>query len=202
MPLQGSTRSRYRSSPRDRGCKSPASVAASPTKSSSSRDSGTISAPTGHEVHVRAFFDSNNDGIGDFAGLTQKLPCLQDPSWSSTTPPIPAGALGTTGHEVGRRRRVGRLRRPVLEAAAEDDRHVGVSNDDGADRADRIRAGREHLAALVVQRQPADTEVDGDGAGGQAVVEDHEGGAVRDEGAHLQHEVLLYKGWRPGLGAD
>jgi maltose alpha-D-glucosyltransferase/alpha-amylase len=26
-----------------------------------------------YEVHVRAFFDSNDDGIGDFAGLTRKL---------------------------------------------------------------------------------------------------------------------------------
>src|SRR5919198_655086 len=31
-----------------------------------------------YEVHVRAFFDSNDDGIGDFAGLTQKLDYLQD----------------------------------------------------------------------------------------------------------------------------
>ena len=31
-----------------------------------------------YEVHVRAFCDSNGDGIGDFAGLTQKLPYLQD----------------------------------------------------------------------------------------------------------------------------
>jgi maltose alpha-D-glucosyltransferase/alpha-amylase len=31
-----------------------------------------------YEVHVRAFFDSNGDGIGDFPGLTQKLPYLQD----------------------------------------------------------------------------------------------------------------------------
>src|SRR6059036_202225 len=31
-----------------------------------------------YEVHVRAFFDSNRDGIGDFAGLTQKLDYLQD----------------------------------------------------------------------------------------------------------------------------
>ena len=30
-----------------------------------------------YEVHVRAFFDSNNDGIGDFPGLTQKLDYLQ-----------------------------------------------------------------------------------------------------------------------------
>ncbi|RMH32291.1 MAG: maltose alpha-D-glucosyltransferase [Nitrospirae bacterium] len=31
-----------------------------------------------YEVHVRAFFDSNNDGVGDFRGLTQKLDYLQD----------------------------------------------------------------------------------------------------------------------------
>ena len=31
-----------------------------------------------YEVHVRAFYDSNDDGIGDFAGLTQKLDYLQD----------------------------------------------------------------------------------------------------------------------------
>ena len=31
-----------------------------------------------YEVHVRAFMDANGDGIGDFAGLTQKLEYLQD----------------------------------------------------------------------------------------------------------------------------
>jgi maltose alpha-D-glucosyltransferase/alpha-amylase len=31
-----------------------------------------------YEAHVRAFNDSNGDGIGDFGGLTQKLPYLQD----------------------------------------------------------------------------------------------------------------------------
>jgi len=31
-----------------------------------------------YEVHVRAFSDSNADGVGDFAGLTQKLPYLAD----------------------------------------------------------------------------------------------------------------------------
>ncbi len=31
-----------------------------------------------YELHVRAFFDSNNDGIGDFPGLIQKLDYLQD----------------------------------------------------------------------------------------------------------------------------
>ncbi|MGE0444063.1 MAG: maltose alpha-D-glucosyltransferase [Vicinamibacterales bacterium] len=31
-----------------------------------------------YEVHVRAFQDSNGDGIGDFTGLTQRLPYIQD----------------------------------------------------------------------------------------------------------------------------
>ena len=31
-----------------------------------------------YEVHVRAFFDSNDNGIGDFAGLTAKLDYIQD----------------------------------------------------------------------------------------------------------------------------
>ena len=30
-----------------------------------------------YQAHVRAFFDSNNDGVGDFSGLTQKLDYLQ-----------------------------------------------------------------------------------------------------------------------------
>jgi len=31
-----------------------------------------------YELHVRAFFDSNSDGIGDFKGLSEKLDYLQD----------------------------------------------------------------------------------------------------------------------------
>ena len=31
-----------------------------------------------YEVHVRAFFDSNDDGSGDFVGLTRKLEYIQD----------------------------------------------------------------------------------------------------------------------------
>jgi len=31
-----------------------------------------------YELHVKAFYDKNNDGIGDFQGLTEKLDYLQD----------------------------------------------------------------------------------------------------------------------------
>jgi maltose alpha-D-glucosyltransferase / alpha-amylase len=31
-----------------------------------------------YEAHVKAFFDGNNDGVGDFRGLTQRLDYLQD----------------------------------------------------------------------------------------------------------------------------
>jgi len=31
-----------------------------------------------YQVHVKAFFDSNNDGVGDFRGLTSKLDYIQD----------------------------------------------------------------------------------------------------------------------------
>jgi alpha amylase-like protein len=31
-----------------------------------------------YQLHVKAFADNNNDGIGDFAGLTEKLDYLED----------------------------------------------------------------------------------------------------------------------------
>src|SRR6476661_7455796 len=31
-----------------------------------------------YELHVKAFFDGNDDGVGDFPGLTQKLDYLQE----------------------------------------------------------------------------------------------------------------------------
>ena len=48
------------------------------------RKAGSVSDPLWfkdaviYEVHVKAFSDSNNDGIGDFPGLMQKLDYLQD----------------------------------------------------------------------------------------------------------------------------
>src|SRR5688572_27996570 len=31
-----------------------------------------------YQLHVKAFFDSNNDGMGDFGGLTSKLDYIQE----------------------------------------------------------------------------------------------------------------------------
>ena len=31
-----------------------------------------------YQLHVRSFFDANNDGIGDFEGLTAKLDYIAD----------------------------------------------------------------------------------------------------------------------------
>lgn len=31
-----------------------------------------------YQLHVKAFFDADNDGIGDIAGLTQKLDYIQE----------------------------------------------------------------------------------------------------------------------------
>src|SRR5436305_9282328 len=31
-----------------------------------------------YELHVKAFYDGNNDGFGDFVGLTEKLDYIQD----------------------------------------------------------------------------------------------------------------------------
>ncbi len=36
-----------------------------------------------YQLHVKAFFDSNDDGVGDFKGLTSKLDYVQA-TWAST----------------------------------------------------------------------------------------------------------------------
>ncbi|MEO8050153.1 MAG: maltose alpha-D-glucosyltransferase [Acidobacteriota bacterium] len=47
-------------------------------KSGSARDPLWYKDAVIYELHVKAFFDGNNDGIGDFIGLLQKLDYLQD----------------------------------------------------------------------------------------------------------------------------
>ena len=43
-----------------------------------------------YQVHVKAFYDSNADGIGDFRGLTEKLDYIRDLGvntiWVTTSP--------------------------------------------------------------------------------------------------------------------
>ncbi|HTL91739.1 MAG TPA: alpha-amylase family protein, partial [Steroidobacteraceae bacterium] len=47
-------------------------------KEAGSRDPLWFKDAVIYEVHVRAFFDANDDGVGDFAGLTRKLEYIQD----------------------------------------------------------------------------------------------------------------------------
>jgi len=49
-----------------------------PDSTAAVRDSLWYKDAVIYEVHVRAFADANGDGMGDFAGLTQKLDYLQD----------------------------------------------------------------------------------------------------------------------------
>jgi maltose alpha-D-glucosyltransferase/alpha-amylase len=59
-------------------------MASSPSQEQSAKRAGSMSDPLWYkdailyELHVRAFSDSNNDGIGDFPGLLTKLDYLQD----------------------------------------------------------------------------------------------------------------------------
>ncbi len=52
-----------------------------------------------YQLHVKAFMDSDGDGIGDFKGLSQKLDYLQEPGGdgdlAAAVLPLPAHA--TTG---------------------------------------------------------------------------------------------------------
>src|ERR1051325_10809600 len=65
------------SPPREAGDSRPAAGAAM-RNASSDADPFWYKNAVIYELHVRAFADSNADGIGDFPGLTQKLDYLQD----------------------------------------------------------------------------------------------------------------------------
>src|SRR5215475_15942278 len=54
-----------------------------------------------YELHVRAFFDSNGDGIGDFPGLTQKLGYLHDLGITAIWPlPFYPSPLKDDGYDI------------------------------------------------------------------------------------------------------
>ena len=59
-----------------------------------------------YEVHVRAFYDSEDDGMGDFRGLTKKLDYLQDLGvntiWLMPFYPSPLKDDGYDIAEIGR----------------------------------------------------------------------------------------------------
>src|SRR3546814_14205777 len=58
-----------------------------------------------YQVHVKAFFDSNDDGIGDFRGLVEKLDYIQDLGvtalWFLPFYPSPLRDDGTTSPTIG-----------------------------------------------------------------------------------------------------
>src|SRR3989441_12747087 len=84
-----------------------------------------------YEVHVRAFYDSDGDGVGDFAGLTQKLPYLEDLGvtclWLLPFYPSP---LKDDGYDIADYRDVhpsyGTLRDFEAFVRAAHDRHIKV----------------------------------------------------------------------------
>ena len=41
-------------------------------------DTGWYKDAVIYQLHVKSFFDANNDGIGDFAGLVEKLDYIAD----------------------------------------------------------------------------------------------------------------------------
>ena len=59
-----------------------------------------------YQLHVKAFDDSNGDGIGDFAGLTERLDYLHDLGvtalWLLPFYPSPAATTATTSPTTAR----------------------------------------------------------------------------------------------------
>jgi maltose alpha-D-glucosyltransferase/alpha-amylase len=60
-----------------------------------------------YQLHVKAFFDANNDGIGDFAGLMQKLDYVQDLGCSAVwLLPFYPSPLRDDGYDIADYRRI------------------------------------------------------------------------------------------------
>ena len=57
-----------------------------------------------YQLHIKSFFDSNNDGIGDFAGLIDKLDYLSelgvDTLWRCPSTPPRAATTATTSRSI------------------------------------------------------------------------------------------------------
>ena len=66
-----------------------------------------------YQLHVKAFFDSNGDGIGDFAGLTAKLDYIRDLNVNTIwVMPFYPSPLRDDGYDVADYRKV--IRRESL----------------------------------------------------------------------------------------
>jgi len=61
-----------------------------------------------YQVHVKSFFDSDGDGIGDFRGLTEKLDYLQDLGVTALwVMPFYPSPLRDDGYDIADYNRVG-----------------------------------------------------------------------------------------------
>ena len=106
-----------------------------------------------YQIHVKGFADSNNDGVGDFAGLTEKLDYLQDLGvtaiWLLPFYPSPGR---DDGYDIADYRRIN----PIRD-------HEGFRRSYGSQRAEagHYRAGHQpHLTApcsTVASRKPIPT---------------------------------------------
>jgi hypothetical protein len=83
-----------------------------------------------YQVHVKSFFDSNNDGVGDFRGVTEKLDYIRD---LGVTADLADAVLSLAAE--GRR-----LRHPGLP------RHQPVLRDDGGLQELRGRGARSAVS--------------------------------------------------------
>ena len=72
-----------------------------------------------YQLHVKAFFDSNNDGIGDFRGLTSKLDYIQELGVNAVWL-LPFYPVAAEGRRLRRRRlpqRPPAIRHPLATSA-------------------------------------------------------------------------------------
>ncbi len=60
-----------------------------------------------YQLHVKSFFDSNNDGIGDFPGLLSKLDYIKqlgvNTIWLLPAPATPSSSRTTTSSKAAKK---------------------------------------------------------------------------------------------------
>ena len=97
-----------------------------------------------YQLHIKAFFDANNDGIGDFAGLMQKLDYLQELGVNTR---LAAAVLSL----AAARRRLRHRRLPQHQSVLRHAARLPHASSSGA----RARPARHHRAGDQPHLRPA-----------------------------------------------